>query len=67
MSFQENLPNLDRLLDGLRSKCVDHLKNDGFVDANIQTENYLHMRYLGTDCALVSLVFIIWINFYCKL
>ena len=56
LSFQENLPNLEGQLESLRLKCVAHLKGEGFDDSNIRTENYLHMRYHGTDCALVSLL-----------
>ena len=54
LSLQENLPNLEKHLESLRLKCVDHLKGEGFDDSNIRTENFLHMRYHGTDCALVS-------------
>ena len=56
LSFQENLPNLEGQLESLRLKCVAHLKGEGFDDSSIRTENYLHMRYHGTDCALVSLL-----------
>ena len=53
LKFQENLPALEAQLSSLRSRCVNHLKAEGFDESNIRTENYLHMRYHGTDFALV--------------
>lgn len=37
----------------MSSKCIDELKKQGFVDNQLQTEPFLHLRYDGTDCALM--------------
>ena len=34
------------------------MKLEGFNESSIATESYLHMRYLGTDCALVRHVYL---------
>jgi N-methylhydantoinase A/oxoprolinase/acetone carboxylase beta subunit len=52
--FQETLQTLESQLEVLRSKCVQYLKSEGFEEAGIKTEDYLHLRYHGTDCALVN-------------
>ncbi|XP_059611446.1 5-oxoprolinase [Phlebotomus argentipes] len=40
-------------LDTLSAQCVQKLKEQGFQDDQIELEPYLHMRYDGTDCALM--------------
>lgn len=37
----------------LSSKCLEELKAQGFSDNQLQTEPFLHLRYDGTDCALM--------------
>lgn len=37
----------------MSSKCVDELKKQGFSDNQLHTEPFLHLRYEGTDCALM--------------
>jgi 5-oxoprolinase (ATP-hydrolysing) len=37
----------------LREKCVANLAAQGFAPKQISTEAFLHMRYEGTDCALM--------------
>ena len=50
---EANLEKLDLQLDQLRDKAVDKLMLQGFSKPNIYTERYLHMRFKGTDCALM--------------
>ena len=50
---EANLEKLDSQLDQLRDKAVDKLMLQGFSKPNIYTERYLHMRFKGTDCALM--------------
>ena len=52
---QENFTSLDEKMDELSSACVAKLREQGFGDKNIVTEAYLHLRYDGTDCALMCL------------
>lgn len=44
---------LDRLLDVLGAVCRDRLHKQGIPDSKIVLEPYLHLRYVGTDCALM--------------
>jgi len=37
----------------LSSKCIEELKKQGFSDNQLHTEPFLHLRYEGTDCALM--------------
>lgn len=37
----------------LSSKCINELKKQGFSNNQLQTEPFLHLRYDGTDCALM--------------
>lgn len=37
----------------LSSKCINELKKQGFSDNQLYTEPFLHLRYDGTDCALM--------------
>lgn len=44
---------LDAQLDLLASVARDKLRKQGIPDSQITTEPYLHLRYAGTDCALM--------------
>ncbi|CAH1735140.1 unnamed protein product [Chironomus riparius] len=48
-----NIRHVKELLDRLSKVCVDQLETQGFGKANILLEPYLHLRYSGTDCALM--------------
>ncbi|XP_028826461.1 5-oxoprolinase isoform X3 [Denticeps clupeoides] len=48
-SFSE----LDRRVDLLSQRCQGALRTRGFTSTQIQTELFLHLRYEGTDCALM--------------
>ena len=37
----------------LEGKCKTKIKSQGFKDSQIAMEPFLHMRYHGTDCALM--------------
>lgn len=37
----------------MSSKCIDELKKQGFSDNQLHTEPFLHLRYEGTDTALM--------------
>jgi N-methylhydantoinase A/acetone carboxylase, beta subunit len=47
---------LDERLTALAKECHTELEKQGFVPEQIHTEVYLHMRYEGTDCALMCTV-----------
>ena len=49
----ENMPELNKMLGELSEKCKVALLSQGFDKDQIKTEKYLHMRYQGTDCALM--------------
>ena len=44
---------LNKMLEELSEKCKVALLSQGFDKDQIKTEKYLHMRYQGTDCALM--------------
>ncbi|KAJ0171556.1 hypothetical protein K1T71_013106 [Dendrolimus kikuchii] len=48
-----NFEQLDRLLDVLGAVAKDKLRGQGIPDSKIVLEPYLHLRYFGTDCALM--------------
>ncbi|XP_047540039.1 5-oxoprolinase [Vanessa atalanta] len=48
-----NFEKLDMQLDKLAAVCKDKLRAQGFTDSQIVVEPYLHLRYSGTDCALM--------------
>lgn len=50
---EENFPYFDQRLSELQENCRQSLKKQGFSDNHIFLEPYLHMRYDGTDCALM--------------
>ncbi|XP_067005081.2 5-oxoprolinase isoform X2 [Anabrus simplex] len=49
----ESFPYLDRQLSNLEQKCIEELGKQGFSTQQIETEAFLHLRYEGTDCALM--------------
>ncbi len=50
---EANMADLRDELDSLGKKCVAKLRDQGFPEDKIATERFLHMRYQGTDCALM--------------
>lgn len=50
----ENYDQLAERLDGLTAECVASLKGQGFAEDRIEMEPFLHLRYHGTDCALMT-------------
>lgn len=50
---EESYPELDRRVDILSKRCHDTLCGRGFTSGQITTEVFLHLRYEGTDCALM--------------
>lgn len=54
LAFEEkNFAAIAALLDKLSQNCIDQLKLQWFIEADIVLEPYLHLRYNGTDCALM--------------
>ena len=54
LEFQPcNFSSLNSSLESLSIKCIDALQKQGFETHLIRTEKFLHMRYQGTDCALM--------------
>ncbi|XP_074027343.1 5-oxoprolinase isoform X2 [Leptinotarsa decemlineata] len=49
----ENFSYFDERLSELKEQCKSELKKQGFPETHIVLEPYLHMRYDGTDCALM--------------
>ncbi|KAF7274470.1 hypothetical protein GWI33_012878, partial [Rhynchophorus ferrugineus] len=49
----DNFDYFDSRLDALKEQCFQQLLKQGFSESNIVLEPYLHMRYDGTDCALM--------------
>lgn len=50
---KEEFKYLDDRLTSLTEQCVEELTSQGFQRNDIYTEPFLHMRYAGTDCALM--------------
>lgn len=48
----ENIPYIDEHLEKLEQHCRAHLQEQQNF-SEIQTQVYLHLRYEGTDCALM--------------
>ncbi|KAM9644328.1 5-oxoprolinase [Morphnus guianensis] len=46
-------PRLDGRIAALERECRDALQAQGFTGEQIRTEAFLHLRYEGTDCALM--------------
>ena len=50
---QETLGDIHKVIDELKDKCRVALSSQGFSESQIGLEPFLHMRYEGTDCALM--------------
>lgn len=50
---EENFEAISALLDKLSQKCTNQLIAQSFGESEIVLEPYLHLRYNGTDCALM--------------
>uniref|UniRef100_A0A3Q1FS04 5-oxoprolinase, ATP-hydrolysing n=1 Tax=Acanthochromis polyacanthus TaxID=80966 RepID=A0A3Q1FS04_9TELE len=50
---QHSFGELDRRVEQLSKRCHDTLCARGFTSGQITTEVFLHLRYEGTDCALM--------------
>uniref|UniRef100_A0A3P9MIX4 5-oxoprolinase, ATP-hydrolysing n=1 Tax=Oryzias latipes TaxID=8090 RepID=A0A3P9MIX4_ORYLA len=50
---QESFSELDRRMEQLSKRCHDTLCARGFKSDQITTDVFLHLRYEGTDCALM--------------
>uniref|UniRef100_A0A1B6DS29 5-oxoprolinase n=1 Tax=Clastoptera arizonana TaxID=38151 RepID=A0A1B6DS29_9HEMI len=50
---EENFQNLDDRLFTLEERCRLKLTEQGFSNDQIIMEPFLHLRYIGTDCALM--------------
>ena len=50
---EQALSEMSNTLEELKEKCRVALKAQGFSQAQIGLEPFLHMRYQGTDCALM--------------
>ncbi|XP_027713466.1 5-oxoprolinase isoform X2 [Vombatus ursinus] len=49
----DNFPQIDQRLSCLNEQCVEALQAQGFPRSQIHTERFLHLRYQGTDCAIM--------------
>lgn len=49
----DSFDRLDDRLDAMEAKVRSGLRAQGFADSRIKTESFLHLRYEGTDCALM--------------
>ncbi|CAG9131512.1 unnamed protein product [Plutella xylostella] len=49
----EYYAELESQLNKLSEQCREKLRSQGFSDSQIMLEPYLHLRYSGTDCALM--------------
>lgn len=50
---EQSAPIIKQRLDHLSETCIKKLKEQGFTPNQIRLEPYLHLRYEGTDCALM--------------
>ncbi|XP_072524072.1 5-oxoprolinase [Salminus brasiliensis] len=50
---EDSYSELDRRIQELTQRCQNTLQQRGFSCSQISTEVFLHMRYEGTDCALM--------------
>ncbi|KAM6226095.1 LOW QUALITY PROTEIN: 5-oxoprolinase, partial [Porphyrio hochstetteri] len=46
-------PRLEQRIAALEQQCRDALRAQGFTEGQVGTEAFLHLRYEGTDCALM--------------
>ncbi|CAF97977.1 unnamed protein product, partial [Tetraodon nigroviridis] len=50
---QDSFAEIDRRVEQLSGRCCEALRARGFSSAQLTTEVFLHLRYQGTDCALM--------------
>eukprot|EP00090_Calanus_glacialis_P029316 TRINITY_DN4705_c0_g1_i1.p1 TRINITY_DN4705_c0_g1~~TRINITY_DN4705_c0_g1_i1.p1 ORF type:complete len:1288 (+),score=342.01 TRINITY_DN4705_c0_g1_i1:47-3910(+) len=50
---EESQAEISKTVKDLEDKCRIKLKSQGFTDSQLKLEPFLHMRYQGTDCALM--------------
>eukprot|EP00088_Acartia_fossae_P069611 TRINITY_DN9141_c0_g1_i1.p1 TRINITY_DN9141_c0_g1~~TRINITY_DN9141_c0_g1_i1.p1 ORF type:complete len:1151 (+),score=248.77 TRINITY_DN9141_c0_g1_i1:82-3453(+) len=50
---QGNMPQIKERISALEKRCIAKLESQGFSKDQISVEPFLHMRYSGTDCALM--------------
>ncbi|KAI0219976.1 5-oxoprolinase [Lamellibrachia satsuma] len=50
---KDSFPLLDDMISALTNECIQELQQEGFNRSQISVEPFLHMRYEGTDCALM--------------
>lgn len=50
---QRFFPEIDKRVEQLSKRCRDTLRTRGFGSGQITAEVFLHLRYEGTDCALM--------------
>lgn len=50
---EESLLRLRKRIEGLRAKALEGLLSQGFTERQVEHENYLNMRYQGSDTALM--------------
>lgn len=50
---KQSIPAIKQRLDHLSDTCTKKLQEQGFTTNQIRLEPYLHLRYEGTDCALM--------------
>ncbi|XP_003967906.2 5-oxoprolinase isoform X1 [Takifugu rubripes] len=54
LQYRENsFAEIDQRVDQLSKRCCETLRARGFSSGQITTEVFLHLRYEGTDCALM--------------
>ncbi|XP_064641075.1 5-oxoprolinase-like [Lineus longissimus] len=50
---KDSFAHIDERIKYLKDESVAELKTQGFESSQIQAEAFLHLRYQGTDCALM--------------
>lgn len=53
LSNLDNFAYLNERITELTSICIHKLKKQGFSNSQLHTEPFLHLRYDGTDCAIM--------------
>ncbi|GFR70176.1 5-oxoprolinase-like [Elysia marginata] len=51
--LEENFQQINKRIKALEEECRTALKLQGFEGGQIETQPFLHLRYQGTDCALM--------------
>lgn len=50
-----NVLRIEADIESLKSVCFEELCSQGFGKDSVSYEVFLHMRYQGTDCALMCM------------